>query len=262
MSGTIKSLGAGSSSGFIVAENGLGAEGGTSIVVGLRLVIPTVRYHVVEAGDTWAALAERYYGDPRRFFVLSETNNSNPNKQPDVGAELLVPYPLRYFGTAHDPLRQAAKEYYDGSNKAIQNIRRFNSMKTTHVGRGDTLLLPLDKLTLSEQGKKLAAAQAQPAAASGDVRVKQLRIHDDLPLLHEHVLRGRYVEAVTMANRLIGVGDLTGNQIVSIQRELGTALIALDRSDLAKEAFMLMLEKQPDVELGICTTSPKVLRVL
>ena len=67
----------------IVAENGLGAEGGTSIVVGLRLVIPTVRYHVVEAGDTWAALAERYYGDPRRFFVLSETNNSNPNKQPD-----------------------------------------------------------------------------------------------------------------------------------------------------------------------------------
>jgi hypothetical protein len=248
--------------GVIVAENGLGSEGGSSIVVGLRLVIPTVRYHRVSAGETWVQLAELYYGDARRAFILNESNAMSASKPPDVGAEILIPYPLRYFGSAHDPLRQAAKEYFDGSSKAIATIRRFNSLKQARVGRGEILLLPLEKLVLSEKGKKLAAAQTQPSAATGDVRVKQAHIHDQLPLLHENVLRGRYVEAVAMANLLTGIGDLTGNQIVSIQRELGTALIALDRDDLARDAFMQMLEKQPDVELGIGTTSPKVLRVL
>ena len=248
--------------GALVAENGLGSEGGSSIVVGLRLVIPTVSYHVVVAGESWAALAEHYYGDPRRSFVLSDANANSGGKQPDVGAEILVPYPLRYFGSAHDPLRQAAKEFFDGSNTAIQVIRRFNSLKTSRATRGAILLLPLDKLVLSDKGRKLTTAQAQAPEADGEMRAKQLRIHDELPTLHGHVLRGRYVEAVAMANRLVGVGDLTGNQIVSIQRELGTALIALDRDDLARQAFMLMLEKQPDVELGIGTTSPKLLRVL
>jgi hypothetical protein len=50
--------------------------------------------------------------------------------------------------------------------------------------------------------------------------------------------------------------------VVTIERELGTALIALDREDLATEAFKVMLEKQPDVELGLGDTSPRVLHVL
>ena len=54
----------------LVAENGLSAEGGSAIEVGLRLVIPTVSYHLVAEGETWAELATRFYGDPRRAFVL------------------------------------------------------------------------------------------------------------------------------------------------------------------------------------------------
>ncbi len=246
----------------IVAENGLGSEGGSSIVVGLRLVIPTVHYHRVQEGETWPQLAERFYGDVRRAFLLTESNPTSSAKLPDVGAEILVPYPLRYFGSAHDPVRQAAKDYYDGSAKTVLMIRRFNAMKPSRVGRGDILLLPLSDLVLSAKGKKVVADAGLLPKEHGDVRDKQLHIHEELPSLHEHVVRGRYVEAVAMANRLIGVGDLTGNQIVTIQRELGTALIALERDDLALEAFKTMLEKQPDAEFGIGTTSPKVLRVL
>ncbi len=245
----------------IVAENGLGSEGGSSIVVGLKLVIPTVSYHHVVGGETWAELAEHYYGDVRRAFVLSEANNQNAGKPPDVGAELLVPYPLRQVVTQHDALRQIMKDYFDGA-KDSQIVRRFNAMKTSRTDRGQILLLPLSNLVLSESGKKLAAKQHKDIEAQAETRDKQLRINDELPALHEHVRHGRYVEAVAMANRLIGMGDLTGNQIVSIQRELGTALIALDREDLGLEAFKQMLEKQPDVELGIGATSPKVLRVL
>jgi len=246
----------------IVAENGLGADGGTSIVVGLRLMIPTVRYHRVQDGETWAALAERYYGDVRRAFVLIDANGSGSGKQPAVGAQLLIPHPLRYLGNSHDPVRQAAREFYDGSTKTIVMLRRFNGLKGGRVGRGDILLLPLSSLVLSEQGKKLAQEQGRALAQAAEARDRQLAVHDELPTLREHVQRGRYVEAVALANRLIGTSQLTGNQIVTIQRELGTALVALDREDLALEAFKALLETQPDVELGLGDTSPRVLHVL
>jgi hypothetical protein len=247
--------------GALVAENGLGTDGGSSIVVGLRLTIPTVRYHRVQAGETWAELAERYYGDVRRAFALTEANSSVAGKQPDVGAELLIPHPLRYVG-GHDPVRQASKDFYDGSNKAMQAVRRFNGLKAGRVGRGTILLVPVSNLVLSTRGRKLAESQQLSCGGMGETRDKQLQVNEDLPRLREHVQRGRYVEAVSMANRLLGLGQLTGNQLVTIQRELGTALIALDREDLATDAFKLMLEQQPDVELGLGDTSPRVLRVL
>jgi LysM domain len=243
-------------------ENGLGGDGGTAIVVGMRLTIPLVRYHRVQAGETWAELAERYYGDVRRAFALLEANPSFSGKQPDVGAELLIPHPLRVTG-GHDPVRQAAKDFYDGSQKAMQSIRRFNGLKSGRgVGRSGILLVPVANLTLSPQGKKLAQQQGMSCALEGEAREKQMQVNEDLPRLREHVQRGRYVEAVSLANRLLGTGHLTGNQVVTIERELGTALIALDREDLATEAFKVMLEKQPDVELGLGDTSPRVLHVL
>ena len=246
----------------LVNENGLGGENGSSIVVGMRLTVPLVRYHKVQAGETWAELAERYYGDVRRAFALIESNSASSGKQPDVGAELLVPHPLRVSGS-HDPIRQAAKDFYDGSQKAMQAVRRFNGLKqAARVSRTSILLVPVSNLVLSSQGKKIAASQGLSCAYEGDARDKQMLVNDDLPRLREHVQRGRYVEAVAMANRLLGMGQLTGNQVVTIQRELGTALIALDREDLATEAFKVMLEKQPDVELGLGDTSPRVLHVL
>jgi hypothetical protein len=248
--------------GALVSENGLGGgEGGSPIVVGMRLTIPLVRYHRVQAGETWAELAERYYGDVRRAFALIDANSTFAGKQPDIGAELIIPHPLRVNG-GHDPVRQAAKDFYDGSQKAMQSIRRFNGLKAGRLGRSAILLVPVSNLVLSAQGKKLAQTQGLTCALEGGARDRQLQVNDDLPRLREHVQRGRYVEAVSMANRLLGMGQLTGNQVVTIERELGTALIALDREDLATEAFKVMLEKQPDVELGLGDTSPRVLHVL
>ncbi|HJL30768.1 MAG TPA: LysM domain-containing protein, partial [Polyangiaceae bacterium LLY-WYZ-15_(1-7)] len=49
----------------LVAENGLTAQGGSPIEVGLRLQVPYVTYHRVQPGETWQELARRFYGDPR-----------------------------------------------------------------------------------------------------------------------------------------------------------------------------------------------------
>jgi LysM repeat protein len=244
----------------LAAENAL--EPSNTLVAGMRMVIPTVRYHRVQSGETWAELAERYYADVRRAFVLVDANSGSPNRAPEAGQLLLVPYPLRYVSSAHDPVRQAARDFYDGSNKALAILRRFNAIKAARSARGEVLLLPLGNLVLSEQGRSHAAGQGAQLAQAGQARDKQRSAQEALPTLRQHVLEGRYVEAVALANQLLGLGELTGNQLVTIQRELGTALIALDRDDLAFEAFKSLLEQQPDVELGLGDTSPRVLKVL
>lgn len=244
----------------LAAENSL--EPNTSIVPGMRVVVPTVRYHRVQQGETWAELAERYYADVRRAFVLVEVNSGNANRAPEAGQLLLIPYPLHYVSSAHDPVRQAARDFFDGSNKAITLLRRFNAIKVARSARGEVLLLPLSNLVLSEQGRNHAQAQGRELAQAGLARDKQMSAQESLPTLRQHVLEGRYVEAVALANQLLGMGELTGNQLVTIQRELGTALIALDREDLAFEAFKSLLEQQPDVELGLGDTSPRVLKIL
>jgi hypothetical protein len=244
----------------LAVENAL--EPTTSIVAGMRLVVPTVRYHRVQQGETWAELAERYYADVRRAFVLVEANSSTGSRAPEVGQLLLVPYPLRFTSSAHDPVRQAARDFYDGGNKAMAMLRRFNAVKPGRSVRGDVLLLPLGNLVLSEQGRAHAQGQGQQLGQAGQARDKQQSAQEALPTLRQHVLEGRYVEAVALANQLLGQGELTGNQLVTVQRELGTSLIALDREDLAFEAFKALLEQQPDVELGLGDTSPRVLKIL
>jgi LysM repeat protein len=244
----------------LVAENGLTSEGGSSIVVGLRLSIPTVSYHRVQEGETWAVLATRFYGDPARAFVLIEANEASSGEQPDPGAELLIPYPVRHVASQSDTLRKLSKTYY-GSQKEEKTIRRFNQMKHAWIGRGQLLLMPIEDLVLSEKGKKLAADVRAQAAEGGDVRAKQEDIDAEVPALRDHVRRGRFADAVAMASRLLGGGDVTAGQTVAIQRELGTALVALGRNDLAEEAFAAMLVEQPFTELDTVRTSPKVLAV-
>ncbi len=47
---------------------------------------------------------------------------------------------------------------------------------------------------------------------------------------------------------------------MTIQRELGTAYVALGRQDLAISAFRSALDRQPDLQLDTVRTSPTVMR--
>ena len=120
--------------------------------------------------------------------------------------------------------------------------------------------MPLSDLTLSEEGRRIIEEATGVQVAGGRIRQLQQQIEEQIPELREHLRRGRYAEAVSLGNRLLGGGQLTGNQIVSIQRELGTAYVALARPDLAVEAFTAALSVQPDLELDVARTSPTVLR--
>jgi tetratricopeptide (TPR) repeat protein len=243
----------------LVAENGLLAQGGTAIVEGLRLIIPTVSYHRVEAGDTWKDLAQRYYGDSTRAVALLRANQAKPGSTPDEGAQLLVPYPVRHIMEQGESLITVTEQYYKDRND-IRMLKAFNASKAP-VKRGHILLVPLLDLVLSEEGRARLAASGQHIEG-GEARALQSKVDAQLPLLHEHVLKGRFAESLALGNQLLGSGQLTGHQEISIQRELATAYVALGRHDLAVEAFSRALKKQPDLELDSARTSPRVLKAL
>jgi LysM repeat protein len=246
--------------GVIVAENGLTTQGGAAIVVGLRLVVPWVQHHIVQEGETWSQLADRFYGDSRRAFLLIEANEGSAGDQPDVGAELVVPYPLRHVAGQNDTLRRVAQIYYGSDTLPhVRTLRRFNNLRSIRLSRGQVVLVPMNDLVLSEEGRRIITEQTGEEVRGGAVRELQQRIEERLPELRDHVRRGRFAEAVALANRLLGAGELTGNQVVTIQRELGTAYVALDRHDMAIAAFRAALERQPDLELDLARTSPTVL---
>jgi LysM repeat protein len=244
----------------LVAENGLEAEGGAAIVVGMRLTIPQVAYHRVVAGETWAIIAERYFGSASRAFAIQEANPTIEGAQPTEGAELLVPYPLRHVAGQRDTLNHVAQEYYGETTNGARTLRRFNGLRSTRLSRGQVILVPLSDLVLSEEGRRLVAeSTGAEVPAGGETRALQERIAAEIPGLADAIGTGHYTEAVALGNRLLGAGELTGNQIVTIERALAVAYVALGRSDLATQAFVEALHHQPDLELDTRRTSPTVL---
>ena len=243
----------------LVAENGLTSQGGSQIVVGLRLIIPVVRYHRVQEGDTWRDLARKFYGNEKRVSVLLTANKAKPGSFPDEGAQLIVPYPVRHVAAQKDNLPGIAELYY-GDRRQVRRLRSFNRMRGNRLQRGQIVLVPMADLVLSAEGRKLIERETGADLEAGNARAMQAKIASQLPLLREHVRGGRFSEAVSLGNRLLGSGELTGNQELSIQRELGTAYVALEREDLATQAFERALLRQPDLELDSAKTSPRVLR--
>ena len=80
-----------------------------------------------------------------------------------------------------------------------------------------------------------------------------------MPELIRQVEEAHFAEAVAMGNRLLGAQSLTSTQVVTIQKELGVAYVALDRLDLAEASFRAALALQPNLELDTVRTSPRVL---
>jgi LysM repeat protein len=245
----------------LLAENGLSGQSNGGLVEGMHLVIPTVTYHRVQAGDTWQDLALRYYGDPERAVALLHANQAKPGSVPDEGAQLLIPYPLRHVVEQGETLATISDQYYPDRND-LKVLRAFNKSKVARLMRGQVLLVPLYDLVLSDEARARVEAASGRRVEAGETRALQAKIDETLPALREHVQRGRYAEAVALGNQLLGTGQLTGNQEISIQRELATAYVALNRSDLAVLAFLRALEKQPDLELDSARTSPRVLKAL
>lgn len=227
------------------------------LVPGSWLFIPMVTFYRVGEDETWKSLALRFYGKQIRSVALIDANQGNRRVQPDEGAELLVPYPLRHVVAPGETLAKIAKIYMPDTPTSLKRLRQFNP--GARIERGRVVLVPLFDLRLAGDGRAEASEAFNHAASGGAAKEAQDEVESSLPELIRQVEQAHFAEAVAMGNRLLGAQSLTSTQVVTIQKELGVAYVALERGDLAEASFRAALALQPNLELDTVRTSPRVL---
>ena len=237
--------------------NRMKGAGENGLIPGSWLLIPMVSFHRVGEDESWKSIATRFYGKEARAAALVEANKGNRRVQPDAGAELLVPYPLRHVVAPGETLAKIAKLYMPDTPTSLKRLRQFNP--GARIERGRVVLVPLFDLRLAGDGRSEASSAFSRAAGGGASKEAQDEVEASLPELIRQVEEAHFAEAVALGNRLLGAPSLTSTQVVTIQQELGVAYVALDREDLAEAAFRAALALQPNLELDTVRTSPRVL---
>lgn len=227
------------------------------LVPGSWIFIPMVAFYHVGKDETWKSIAVRFLGREMRAATLIEANSGNRRIQPDEGAELLIPYPLRHVVSPGETLTKIAKMYMPDSPVSLKRIRQFNA--GARIERGQVVLVPLFDLRLAGEGRTEASEAFTLAAGGGATKAAQDEVESSLPELIEQVQNAKFAEAVSLGNRLLGTQSLTSTQVVTIQKELAVAYVALERTDLAEASFRVALAMQPNLELDTVRTSPRVL---
>jgi hypothetical protein len=213
----------------------------------------------VSKDETWRSIAARLYGREARAATLIEANNGNRKVEPDEGTELLVPYPLRHLVRPGETLAKISKIYMPDTPLSLKRLRLFNA--GARIERGRVVLVPLFDLRLAGEGRVEASDAFARAAGGGAAKEAQDEVESSLPRLIQQVHRAEFAEAVALGNRLLGAQSLTSTQVVTIQKELAVAYVALERTDLAQASFRAALALQPNLELDTVRTSPRVLDV-
>jgi len=245
---------------ILVAANALDAQGGSPIVPGQRLEVPAVDHYRIATGDTWPALAKLLLGDADRSAVLAGVNDMIAWIAPTEGAEIIVPYNLRYIAMTSDTIVTIAQKFTGEKTKAYM-LDRYNHLSGQPVRRGDVILIPLTNLPLTEAGKAeaLAAEVAVRSQAAGTARESQRKADAEMPVLIADVRGGRYVDAVTRGVRMLASGDLTKAQLAFIHRELAEAYTALEAPGLAGSSCSAWQKNDPTARLDPTALSPKIL---
>jgi len=244
---------------ILVAANALESQGGSPIVPGQRLEIPALDHRIVNAGDTWPALALALLGDADRATVFARANGSMPWILPPEGAEIVVPYNLRYIAMEKDNIVTIAQKFTE-KEKAWM-LDQYNKLKGQPIRRGDEVLIPLTNLPLTDAGRAEAAAAdaATRTQGHGATREAQRRVDLDMPVLLADVRGGRYVDAVTLGGRLLAMGELTRAQLGLIHRQMTEAYAALDAPGLAAASCASWRENDPRARLDPIMLSPKIM---
>jgi LysM repeat protein len=247
---------------ILVAANALEGANATPIVPGMLLEIPATSHYRVQEGDSFASIARDLLGADYRASELAEANDSKPWLPPDPGAQLLIPYNLRWVVRTEDTLSGLAYRFL-GDRKKAWALDQYNGLNGRNFKPGETILIPLVDLRLTQQGQHaLRVAESwRTSQAAGALRDAQRKADSELPGLVSNVKSGRYVQAVVRGVELLSSGELSRTQLASIHRQLLEAYAALGAKGHAAESCQRWLTNDRTARLDPVLLSPKLLAV-
>jgi len=234
----------------IAGANALDILGGSAIVPGMRLEIPAPAYHRVQVNETWYGLALAWLGDTKRADALANANDAQSWIAPAEGREIVVPAVVSIIAGDNDNDMTVASHWLGDVNKAWV-VDAYNFRKTGPFRRGEVVLVALPDLTLTVRGKAEArdAMERERSEGQGVTHDVQKKVESELPALVADVARGRYVDAVARGNRLLAMGDVTKQEVATIQRALLESYVALDAPGLAAAACKAWKASDPGARL-------------
>ncbi|MDD5308339.1 MAG: hypothetical protein PHU25_13545 [Deltaproteobacteria bacterium] len=244
----------------IRAANGFVHPDDGSLTQGERVEVPEVTYHRLRAGDTWQTLADRYLGSPLRGAFLAEMNGAGEaGLMPAPGAVVKIPYQLLHVMAGDETLNSVARMYF-GATHTPAWLKSYNLTRKRTFKRGEALLVPLMDVELTDEARASLDGEREDRASPDDQKA-QLAAVAGIGMLKDHFVKGRYVEMVALAEKLLVPGKITEAQKLGVFQYQAFAYVALGERALALEAFRKALGLQPDMDLSPITISPKILKV-
>ena len=235
---------------------GYNGKSGTVIRAGESLRIPICDEHVVVAGDSWSALAQRYLGRADGWPAVAMLNGLSPEQSLRVGQHLTFPVVLDHALRPGETLAVLAQRFY-GNPKRSGVLRRFNVIDDPRrLSVGQSVEIPLVVF-------RAASRPVDPAPAPVPAPPPR-RFTGELHSVALAVAEGEFEDA---ADRIGEVRDDvtrmgTSAEQVELWRLLAMVSVARDEAERACQAYDALIDLQADWSPDPDLVSPKVRDVL
>jgi hypothetical protein len=252
---------------------------------GATLLIPTYTLVAVKPRQTLAGFAEVNLSDPSRADYLAELHDLRGRERtlPKPGTRLKVVQSLKHLVRPGESLKTIARLYYrDAGAERTKLIVLYNGLANGNVKPGMSIRIPLDGaefnhalvgarakrpferavVQLAEKTEAKPPVKKKPKPASEEGAKHAADDNDDVEALDRLCSDGDYAACETEAKRVFDASPAAPTATrVEVLRLRAVALVALGRSEESKGVFRTLLQLDPEYDLDLYRTSPKILDV-
>ena len=224
-----------------------------------QLSIPQVEEHTVTAGDSWSALALRYWGDAslhRQLALYAAGRSDAPLK---LGQKLRIGPLISYRLASGDTLASVSRRFYGHPDRATA-LARFNRVKNPRrLQVGARVKVPIAELGSAPAVPPEPAAPVEVAAAPPPDRFEAA-----LRRARNTQLDGRYNDALEQleALRPTILAQGSRSERVLLLEQLTFVYTAFDRDQDACDGYRALLQLEPQRAWDGDQVSPKILRLV
>lgn len=266
---------------------------------GTTIIIPTYTLLAVKPKQTLRDFAEANLADAGRADYLAELHDlrGKERQAPRPGTRLKVVQSLKHMVRPGESMKTIARLYYrDVGADRVKLLVLYNKLNSAQVRPGMAIRIPLDgaefnQAVVSARAKKpFERAAEKPALASATVqedrkptkavvrKVTPMEVVDVNALKETARPAPELDEAMETLERTCDDGDYASCEVdakkvfddapaaptasrVELLRLRAFAQIALGKSEDSKETFKTLLKLDPEYDLDLYRTSPKILEV-